>query len=264
MTGRGVVAAGHPVTRRRGRGRAAGRRQRRRRGRRRPCSPRSSPSPCSPASARAGTCWSCRPVVSPCSSTSSSRRPAGTRPADRERSLRCTRSPSTSVTPGPGVPRRRRVVRHVRRARRARGGRRAVRPGAACRADGSGRRGWPAPGVRVTAMQAYLYALLGEINTLTPAGRARYHPAGAPPREGDVVTDPELADALDRFGADGPAPFYTGDIAAAVVDWVRAAGGCPRCRRPGRLPGAAPRPVPDGLPRRRASTPTRRPVRVAS
>ena len=74
-------------------------------------------------------------------------------------------------------------------------------------------------------MQAYLYALLGEINTLTPAGRARYHPAGAPPREGDVVTDPELADALDRFGADGPAPFYTGDVAAAVVEWVRAEGG---------------------------------------
>jgi gamma-glutamyltranspeptidase / glutathione hydrolase len=80
-------------------------------------------------------------------------------------------------------------------------------------------------GVRVNAMQAYLYALLGEINTLTPPGRARYHPAGAPPREGDVVTDAELADALDRFGADGPAPFYTGDVAAAVVDWVRAEGG---------------------------------------
>jgi gamma-glutamyltranspeptidase/glutathione hydrolase len=81
-------------------------------------------------------------------------------------------------------------------------------------------------GVRVTAMQAYLYALLGEINALTPAGRVRYLlPSGAPPREGDVVTDPELADALDRFGGDGPAPFYTGDIAAAVTDWVRAEGG---------------------------------------
>ena len=44
-----------------------------------------------------------------------------------------------------------------------------------------------------------------------------------------MVTDPELADALDRFGADGPAPFYTGDIAAAVVD------GCARRAGP-RLP----------------------------
>jgi gamma-glutamyltranspeptidase / glutathione hydrolase len=80
-------------------------------------------------------------------------------------------------------------------------------------------------GVRVTPMQAYLYALLAGINALTPAGRARYLPGGAPPREGDLVTDPELAEALDRFGVEGPAPFYTGDIAAAVVAEVRAQGG---------------------------------------
>ncbi len=80
-------------------------------------------------------------------------------------------------------------------------------------------------GVRVTRMQAYLYALLAEINAATPAGRARHLPAGAPPLQGETVTDPELADALDRFGADGPAPFYTGDVAAAVVDEVRAQGG---------------------------------------
>ena len=33
-------------------------------------------------------------------------------------------------------------------------------------------------GVRVTPMQAYLYALLAEINAATPAGRARYLPGG--------------------------------------------------------------------------------------
>jgi gamma-glutamyltranspeptidase / glutathione hydrolase len=76
-------------------------------------------------------------------------------------------------------------------------------------------------GVRVTPMQEYLYALLAEINAATPAGRARYLPGGQPPRTGDVVTDPELADALDRFGAEGPAHFYTGDVAAAVVDEIR-------------------------------------------
>ena len=80
-------------------------------------------------------------------------------------------------------------------------------------------------GVQVTPMQAYLYALLGEINAATPAGRARYLPTGQPPRTGDVVTDPELADALERFGAEGAAPFYTGDVAAAVVEEVRAHGG---------------------------------------
>ena len=80
-------------------------------------------------------------------------------------------------------------------------------------------------GVRVTPMQAYLYTLLAGINALTAAGRARYLPGGEPPRTGDVVTDPELADALDRFGAEGPAPFYTGDVAAAVVAEVRRHGG---------------------------------------
>ena len=80
-------------------------------------------------------------------------------------------------------------------------------------------------GVRVTPMQAYLYALLAEINAATPVGRARYLPGGRPPRTGDVVTDPELAHALELFGAEGAAPFYTGDVAAAVVDEVRAQGG---------------------------------------
>ena len=80
-------------------------------------------------------------------------------------------------------------------------------------------------GVRVLPMQAYLYALLAEINAATPAGRARHLPGGAPPRAGELVADPELADALDRFGADGPAPFYTGDIASAVVGEMRAHGG---------------------------------------
>ena len=39
------------------------------------------------------------------------------------------------------------------------------------------------------------------------------------------MTDPELADALERFGAEGPAHFYTGDVAVAVVEEVRAQGG---------------------------------------
>ncbi len=80
-------------------------------------------------------------------------------------------------------------------------------------------------GVRVTPMQAYLYALLTEINAASAAGRARHLPGGRPPTTGDVVTDPELADALERFGAEGAAPFYTGDVAAAVVAEVRAQGG---------------------------------------
>src|SRR5437763_1436544 len=43
--------------------------------------------------------------------------------------------------------------------------------------------------------------------------------------EGEVVRQPELADALERLGAEGADPFYTGDIAAAIVEWVGEHGG---------------------------------------
>ena len=50
-------------------------------------------------------------------------------------------------------------------------------------------------------------------STATPEARARYCVDGRVPREGDVLRDPELADALERLAAEGAAPFYTGDIA---------------------------------------------------
>src|SRR5256885_826496 len=43
--------------------------------------------------------------------------------------------------------------------------------------------------------------------------------------EGDVFRDPEMAQTLERLGAEGAAPFYTGDIAAAAVARVAAGGG---------------------------------------
>ena len=80
-------------------------------------------------------------------------------------------------------------------------------------------------GVRVNAMQAYLFTLLTGILASTPEAAARYLSDGRPPQEGDLLRDPELGDALDRFGRDGAAPFYTGDIGGAVSDWVQARGG---------------------------------------
>ena len=38
--------------------------------------------------------------------------------------------------------------------------------------------------------------------------RALFMPEGRVPREGDVMRDPELADSLERLGAEGAAPFY--------------------------------------------------------
>ncbi len=46
------------------------------------------------------------------------------------------------------------------------------------------------------------------------------HPKGTLLRTGDTLRQPELADALERLAVEGPAPFYTGDIAAAAVGWV--------------------------------------------
>jgi gamma-glutamyltranspeptidase/glutathione hydrolase len=80
-------------------------------------------------------------------------------------------------------------------------------------------------GVEVNAQQAYVAHLLAPIIRTTPEARARFWIDDGPPREGDVMSDPELAEALERFAAEGAAPFYRGDIAAAVADWVCARGG---------------------------------------
>jgi gamma-glutamyltranspeptidase/glutathione hydrolase len=80
-------------------------------------------------------------------------------------------------------------------------------------------------GVRVTPTQAYLFALLAAIVGSTPEAAARYLVDGRPAGEGELMRDPELGDALDRLGAEGAAPFYTGDVGRAVSDWVRNRGG---------------------------------------
>jgi gamma-glutamyltranspeptidase/glutathione hydrolase len=80
-------------------------------------------------------------------------------------------------------------------------------------------------GVRVNHQQATLFRLLGGIAGSTPQARQAYFVAGRLPEEGDLLADPDLADALDRLGRDGAAPFYTGDIAAAVTDLIGARGG---------------------------------------
>src|SRR5215218_3839427 len=80
-------------------------------------------------------------------------------------------------------------------------------------------------GVAVNEQQAYLFAILEPIAGATPESRALLMPGGAPLRVGDVRHDPALADALERLAAEGPAPFYTGDVAAAVSDWILARGG---------------------------------------
>jgi gamma-glutamyltranspeptidase/glutathione hydrolase len=79
-------------------------------------------------------------------------------------------------------------------------------------------------GVRLSAEQAYVVEILGAIATSTPESAALYAPGGRLLREGDVFRNPELGDALERLGREGAAPFYTGDIAVAVLDWLAGRG----------------------------------------
>src|SRR5436190_1988916 len=71
-------------------------------------------------------------------------------------------------------------------------------------------------GALVTEAQAYILEILVGIIESTPECRALLAPGGRVPREGDTLRNPDLADALERLGADGAAPFYTGDIGQAV------------------------------------------------
>jgi gamma-glutamyltranspeptidase/glutathione hydrolase len=80
-------------------------------------------------------------------------------------------------------------------------------------------------GVALNAQQAYVVKILADIVTSTPECAELFEHDGGVVGEGDVVRFPELGDALERLGAEGAAPFYTGDIAAAIVTWVSERGG---------------------------------------
>ena len=80
-------------------------------------------------------------------------------------------------------------------------------------------------GVRLTEQQAGMHALLAPILRTDPVAAATHLVDGAPPVAGTVMRDPDLGDALERLGTEGPAPFYTGEVGHAVSDAVLAAGG---------------------------------------
>jgi gamma-glutamyltranspeptidase / glutathione hydrolase len=80
-------------------------------------------------------------------------------------------------------------------------------------------------GMPVNAEQAYIASILEPILLTTPEVRAVFAPAGRALREGETFHEPELGDTIERFGAEGAEPFYRGDIAAAIVEWLSARGG---------------------------------------
>ncbi len=88
------------------------------------------------------------------------------------------------------------------------------------------------PGVRharegapINRGQAYILDILAPIHERMPGTRELYAPAGRPLGEGDVFRFPELAEALERFGAEGAESFYRGEVAAQISDFVVGHGG---------------------------------------
>jgi gamma-glutamyltranspeptidase/glutathione hydrolase len=80
-------------------------------------------------------------------------------------------------------------------------------------------------GVELNAQQAYIVEILDGIVTSTPEASALFAPSGRLLRAGERIRQPELGDALERLAAEGPRPFYDGDIAAAIVAWLGERGG---------------------------------------
>ncbi len=80
-------------------------------------------------------------------------------------------------------------------------------------------------GVLLNAGQAYVAEILGELLTSTPECAALWAPGGRLLREGGLLRNPELGDALLRLARDGAEPFYRGDIATAVREWLGERGG---------------------------------------
>ena len=75
-------------------------------------------------------------------------------------------------------------------------------------------------GVRLDALQAYIFSIVAPIYTATPEAQAIYgrgRPPGELLGEGDVLLQPELADTLEALAREGDALFYEGDIAAAIA-----------------------------------------------
>jgi gamma-glutamyltranspeptidase/glutathione hydrolase len=80
-------------------------------------------------------------------------------------------------------------------------------------------------GHELTRIQAYLVRILGPILASRPEGQAIYTREGRFLREGETIRFPELADLLERLGAEGPSHLYSGDVAAAASDYVLERGG---------------------------------------
>lgn len=80
-------------------------------------------------------------------------------------------------------------------------------------------------GAPVNAQQAYLLQILEPIHARLPGTRELYAPNGHRLREGETFRFAELAEALERFAAEGAEEFYRGDTGRDLACFVIAEGG---------------------------------------
>jgi gamma-glutamyltranspeptidase/glutathione hydrolase len=80
-------------------------------------------------------------------------------------------------------------------------------------------------GVPLSPEQAYVVEILEGIVTATPECAAIYAPGGSLLKAGETLRNPELGDALELLGREGPRAFYRGEVAAAVAAWLGERGG---------------------------------------
>src|SRR3954452_22329346 len=80
-------------------------------------------------------------------------------------------------------------------------------------------------GAEVNGQQAYILEILAPIHEQMSGTRELYAPRGRRLEEGDVFSFPELAEALERYAEEGAEPFYRGEVAAAISDFVVGNGG---------------------------------------
>jgi gamma-glutamyltranspeptidase / glutathione hydrolase len=80
-------------------------------------------------------------------------------------------------------------------------------------------------GAPVNPEQAYILDILEPIHARIAGTRELYAPDGRTLREGELFRFTALAEALERFGAEGAEPFCGGEIAAALSAYVVERGG---------------------------------------
>jgi gamma-glutamyltranspeptidase/glutathione hydrolase len=80
-------------------------------------------------------------------------------------------------------------------------------------------------GVRVNRQQAYLLKILMPVHRAQAETTEIYAPGGSPLREGDAFVSAGLAAGLERLAGDGVEPFYRGEVADRLCDWVGDRGG---------------------------------------